>query len=143
MHSRGVRQCPQSGPFTAPQSNKFSISWTHLTHCHIDLFASHLNHQLPTFCTRHAHPLAWATDSLSLNWSGLFGYAFPPISLLPRVLQKIKQESCKIILVAPLWPRQAWFPQSAPRSSNPTTYRPTETSRPVVTASHKDPTPRS
>ena len=31
---------------------------------------------------------------------------FFPISLLPRVLQKMKRQNCKITLVAPLWPRQ-------------------------------------
>lgn len=109
---------------------------------HIDLFASHLNHQLPTFCTRHAHPLAWATDSLSLSWSGLLGYAFPPISLLPRVLQKIKQESCKIILVAPLWPRQAWFPQLLDLLIRPPIVlpkRPDLLSQPVTKILHPDP----
>ncbi|XP_072016970.1 uncharacterized protein [Amphiura filiformis] len=36
-------------------------------------------------------------------------YAFPPISLLQRVIQKIASEDCNIILIAPFWPRHLWF----------------------------------
>ena len=39
----------------------------------------------------------------------MFGYAFPPISLISRVLRKIEAELCKIILIAPFWPCQPWF----------------------------------
>ena len=69
---------------------------------HVDLFASHLNHQLPTFCSRHNHPEAWRVDALSFDWTGIHAYAFPPISLLQRVLTKIETESSRVILIAPL-----------------------------------------
>ncbi|KAJ8046872.1 hypothetical protein HOLleu_05698 [Holothuria leucospilota] len=45
-----------------------------------------------------------------MSWKGMFAYAFPPFAILPRVLQKIRTEQCLIILVAPFWPRQSWFP---------------------------------
>ena len=38
-------------------------------------------------------------------------YAFPPFHFLLQVLLKIKQSDCKIILIAPAWPKQAWFPE--------------------------------
>ena len=76
---------------------------------HIDLFASALNNQLPIYCARYQEPQAWATDALSISWANMFAYAFPPISLLPRVLAKIKSECCRVILIAPFWPRQPWF----------------------------------
>ncbi|XP_038046795.1 uncharacterized protein LOC119721003 [Patiria miniata] len=78
---------------------------------HVDLFASHLNNQLPTFCTRHTHPLAWKVDALSFDWSGMHAYAFPPISLIQRVLTKIETELSRVVLIAPFWPRQPWFPR--------------------------------
>ena len=78
---------------------------------HIDLFASAENARLPTFCTRYPHPQAWATDALQIDWNNLFAYAFPPISLLPKVITKIEQERCQVLLIAPFWPRQAWFPR--------------------------------
>ena len=76
---------------------------------HIDLFASAENFQLPVFCTRFPHPQAWATDALHLDWTGMLAYAFPPITLIPVVLSKIERERCKILLIAPFWPRQPWF----------------------------------
>jgi hypothetical protein len=48
---------------------------------------------------------------MSLSWDGMFAYAFPPFRFLLQVLLKIKQSDCKIILIAPAWPRQAWFPE--------------------------------
>ena len=77
---------------------------------HIDLFASHLNNKLTTFCSRRPHPKAWASDALSLNWDGLLTYAFPPLPLLQRVLLKLRRSRAMMILVAPFWPRQPWFP---------------------------------
>jgi hypothetical protein len=41
----------------------------------------------------------------------MFTYAFPPFRFLLQVLLKIKQSDCKIILIAPAWPKQAWFPE--------------------------------
>ena len=78
---------------------------------HVDLFASHLNHQLPTFCSRHSHPKAWKVDALSFDWTGIQAYAFPPISLVHLVLTKVERELSRILLVAPFWPRQPWFPR--------------------------------
>ena len=78
---------------------------------HVDLFASHANHQLPIYCARGPDPNAWKIDALSVEWDGLLAYAFPPISLVSRVLTKIEQEDCRVLLIAPFWPRQPWFPR--------------------------------
>ena len=75
----------------------------------IDLFATAENTQLLVFCARYYHPKAWATDALSLDWTNMYAYAFPPISLLPRVIGKVERSLCKILLIAPFWPRQPWF----------------------------------
>jgi hypothetical protein len=48
---------------------------------------------------------------MSLSWDGMFAYAFPPFRILLQVLLRIKQSDCKIILIAPAWPKQAWFPE--------------------------------
>ncbi len=76
---------------------------------HVDLFASRDNHQLPVYCTRVPDPRAWQTDALTMRWDGLLAYAFPPFSLIPQVLAKLEQENCKVLLIAPFWPRQPWF----------------------------------
>ena len=78
---------------------------------HIDLFSTALNAQLPTYVSPVPDPQAWAVDALSLDWDGMNAYAFPPFNLVGRVLQKFRDHSCSLILVAPLWPRQPWFPE--------------------------------
>ena len=78
---------------------------------HVDLFATSLNHKLETFVSPVPDPLSFAVDAMSLSWDGMFTYAFPPFRFLLQVLLKIKQSDCKIILIAPAWPRQAWFPE--------------------------------
>jgi len=75
----------------------------------IDLFASSQNRQLPVYCSRVMDPRAYAVDALLMDWTGMAAYAFPPISLLPRVIEKIAQEDCNVILVAPFWPKHLWF----------------------------------
>ena len=71
----------------------------------VDLFASRLNHQVGTFVSWKPKPQAWAVDAFSLNWKDIV-YAFPPFSVLGRVLSKIKMEQASGILVLPLWPTQ-------------------------------------
>ena len=63
----------------------------------VDLFATRQNTRLPIF--------------MSLDWSEMWGYAYPPHALLPLILRKILFSPCKIILVAPLWPASRWFVQ--------------------------------
>ncbi|XP_041350668.1 E3 ubiquitin-protein ligase rnf213-alpha-like [Gigantopelta aegis] len=45
-----------------------------------------------------------------MDWTGLDFYAFPPPVLLGKVLAKIRQQPCRVTLVAPSWAAQAWFP---------------------------------
>lgn len=76
----------------------------------IDLFASVQNHKMGIFCSWEPHPQALATDALTISWDRMFAYAFPPICLIPRVLEHMKQYQCKLILIAPQWPRRHWYP---------------------------------
>ena len=77
---------------------------------HVDLFATQRNCRLPTFCSRRPDPRAWATDALVISWDNMFVYAFPPWPLLQKVLLKFRQSRSEMILIAPFWPRQPWFP---------------------------------
>ena len=76
----------------------------------VDLFATAENAKLPTFCSRGFDPRAWAIDALSFSWDGLDSYAFPPFSIIHRVLLKIRASKVRVLLIAPLWPRRPWFP---------------------------------
>ena len=81
----------------------------------IDLFAIRLTHQLPRYVSWHPDPHAFATDAFTLNWGILKGYAFPPpppppFNLVPRTLIKVQQDNATIVLVAPIWQGQTWWP---------------------------------
>ena len=75
----------------------------------VDLFATRFNHRLPLYVSPMIDPAAWAVDALSLSWDNLFGYAYPPMSLIPAILAKIKKSNARILLVAPLWPQRSWY----------------------------------
>jgi hypothetical protein len=77
---------------------------------HIDLFATYMNHQVPTYVSPMPDPRAYAVDALSMSWAGMSAYAFPPPALLSKVVGKIRFNQCQVILIAPWWPKQAWFP---------------------------------
>ena len=59
---------------------------------HVDLFATHLNHKLPLYVSPVPDP-----------------NAYPLTALLHRVIQKIRQCYCLIIIIAPGWPGMPWF----------------------------------
>ena len=68
---------------------------------HVDLFATHLNHKPPLYESPVPDPKAWDIDALNINWLGLTAYAYPPTALLHRVIQKIRQCHCLIMVIAP------------------------------------------
>lgn len=76
----------------------------------VDLFATRWNAKLPRFVSPYPDPRAWETDALSIPWEGLIGYAFPPTAILGEVIDKIHREDCQILLIAPYWPGQPWYP---------------------------------
>jgi ribonuclease HI len=78
----------------------------------IDLFASCLNTLLEKFCAWKPDPDASFIDAFSIDWSEYKCYMFPPFSLLGRCVKKVQDDKTTAILVAPLWPTQAWFSQT-------------------------------
>ena len=58
---------------------------------------------------RVSNSRANSIDALNINWTGLTAYAYPPTALLHRVIQKIRQCHCLIIVIAPGWPGMPWF----------------------------------
>ena len=76
----------------------------------IDLFATRFSARLPTFVSPVPDPQAWAVDAMDLDWSGLEVYAFPPLPLVQAVLTKWLQDQPRMILIAPDWPAQGWYP---------------------------------
>ena len=63
--------------------------------------------QTPSVCVSYPRPKDWDIDALNINWTGLTVYAYPPMAVLHRVIQKIRQCHCLIIVIAPGWPGMA------------------------------------
>ena len=75
----------------------------------IDLFATKRNTKLPLYVSPVPDQDAWAEDALSISWKGLIAYAYPPPSIMNKVMEKILQEECRVILIASAWPTQPWY----------------------------------
>ena len=72
-----------------------------------DLFASHWNNQLPLYMTwEEPHTMR---NAFHFRWHH-GDYAFPPFSIIMRVLRKVKADRCRIAIVVPWWEAQAWLP---------------------------------
>jgi hypothetical protein len=76
----------------------------------IDLFASRLNHKVARYVSWHPDPGASAVDAFTQNWANQLFYAFPPFSLITRMLQKVREDQAEGIVIVPLWSTQAWYP---------------------------------
>ena len=93
-------------------SNSFEDACTSWGELSIDLFASRLNHQLIPYCAWQPDPHAFAVDCFLLDWGKFkLNYAFPPFSLVNRVLQKLVQDQAEAVIVVPKWTTQPWFPR--------------------------------
>ena len=75
----------------------------------IDLFAFRMCHQHLVYMAWKRDPGSQATNAMYQPWTKMFPYAFPPFSLITRVLLKVRKEGNTMILVAPTWQSQAWY----------------------------------
>ena len=87
--------------------NQINTRWGPLE---VDIFASRLTHQLARFFSWWLDPAAEAVDAFNQDWSQLVGYANPSWCLILSVSAKIRRDKAKVILVAPVWPTQPWYP---------------------------------
>ena len=72
----------------------------------IDLFASALNHQVSAYISWFAVPNAYAVNAFTVSWTDLKFYAFPPFSLIPRLLAKNVTDHATGLLIIPQWATQ-------------------------------------
>ena len=87
-----------------PQTVQFL--WRLFGRAEIDFFASRDNAHCPNFFSK-------SEDALSQTWPSLPLYAFPPISLLPQVILRIRETHHSVLLIAPRWENQTWYPELA------------------------------
>lgn len=89
-------------------------AFNHITRCFgspvIDLFASRINKKCEAYISWHRDPDAIAIDAFTISWANKHFYAFPPFSIILKVLRKIIAEKSKGIVVVPSWPTQPWYP---------------------------------
>ena len=77
----------------------------------VDRFATVHSTHLPQFMALVPEPRALAIDALSQDSQGRSMYMFPPFLLLNKVIQKLRTtQTGEVILIAPWWPSQPWFP---------------------------------
>ena len=65
--------------------------------------------QTSSICVSSPRPKCLEHRCSNINWTGLTAYAYPPTALLHRVIQKIRQCHCLIIVIAPGWLGMPWF----------------------------------
>lgn len=67
------------------------------------------NTKVKNFFSIHRDPRSLGFDAFAFPRLEDLLYAFPPFRLIPKVIQKVKTSSTKIILIAPAWPKRPWF----------------------------------
>lgn len=82
----------------------------------IDRMASRANTRLKRFnSVSSADPDAENQSAFEVNWAVRadgapeISYCFPPFSLIPRVVQHIKQCRARAVIIIPNWPSQSWW----------------------------------
>ncbi len=100
------RRIPQGEWRLHPES--VQMIWNLYGKAEVDLFATSENAHCPLFFSLSHSPLKG--DALTAHWPAARLYAFSPIKILPLVLCKIREERASVILIAPNWPNQPWFP---------------------------------
>ena len=72
--------------------------------------ASRFNAKLRSLFHGVPIPRRAAVDAFTFDWGTQVNYAFPPISPIPRVLSKVQEDQACVLLVAPVWTCQIWYP---------------------------------
>ena len=85
--------------------------WQEWGRPHVDLFATQHTARLPVYISPVRDPNAFARNAFALSWHRMSAYAYPPTSLIPRVLAKYKIDLPRLILITPGWPTKAWYPE--------------------------------
>ena len=77
----------------------------------IDLFASRINYKIKPYVSFHPDLGAIAVNAFHMSWKQFQAYIFPPFCLISRILQKVQEEHCTVVMVTPRWPTQVWWPK--------------------------------
>lgn len=72
----------------------------------VDLFATSTNKKCNNFLSKFSVSDALEIDALTVSWSHLNFYAFPPFAIILKILSKIKSDKAEGIVMVPNWPNQ-------------------------------------
>ena len=68
----------------------------------MNLLASRLSHQIPTYIAWKPDPHSHAKDAFQQNWAQKFLYPFPQFCMIPKIFNKtLKEKVPKMILITP------------------------------------------
>lgn len=87
----------------------FKIITTQLLNPKVDHFATYRSRQCKKYVSWFPDIDCIAVDAFTIRWDNDF-YAFPPFSMIGRVLKKIFNEKARGIVVVPNWPTQSLYP---------------------------------
>ncbi|KAK7898748.1 hypothetical protein WMY93_019601 [Mugilogobius chulae] len=84
--------------------------WHQYGMAEVDLFATRDTSHCPHWFSLLETTGSLGQDAFAHPWPRTLLYAFPPLPLIMPTLQRIFQEGHRVLLVAPFWPSQPWFP---------------------------------
>ena len=74
----------------------------------VDLFADAENAQRSLFCSKGNSAFNYSWRKLN-DESGGWLWANPPFDQMDALLEKVKTEPVRMVLLSPYWPKQPWF----------------------------------
>ena len=76
----------------------------------VDLLASRANFKIKSYISYYPDPEASSVNAFESKWSGRKFYAFPPFSIIARIISKMEREQqANGILIVPIFTTHAWF----------------------------------
>ena len=76
----------------------------------VDRFADHVNNKVKTFNSKLYCPGTDSVNAFSCNWENDFNWLCPPIHLISKTIQHLKNCSAKGVLFVPFWPSSYYWP---------------------------------
>ena len=75
----------------------------------VDCFASRRFHITQRYYSFHPDQMAERRDAFSVNKWPSHVYAFPPVPLIPMMLDKIRSDKIRVIAILPKWENAKWW----------------------------------
>ena len=76
----------------------------------IDLFSTNVNAQFSKYVAFRPDSGTMYIGAFIIDWDHLNFYTFSTVSIIPRALPEVKQDSTEGIIVVLLRPTQFWYP---------------------------------